>query len=87
MNPNKPLKVLVEFCLKVYFPSRFDDKLNSKMREAAVNYFHMLKRINQFPHKHARDIALNTLMHNGLSAQPKNILLSMLAGNDETIRC
>ena len=45
----------------------------------------MLKRIDQFPYKHAKDIALRTLICNGFSAYCKNVILSMLADDDETI--
>ena len=42
-KPTKNLKILVEFCLKIYFSSWFDIKPNSKITDAAVNYFRMLK--------------------------------------------
>ena len=77
------MEVLVEFCLKVYFPSWFDIKLNSKITQAAINNFRMLKRIDQFPHKHARYIALSTLIRNGFSAHPENVILSIFADDYE----
>ena len=46
----------------------------------------MLKRIVQFPHKPTRDLALKTLMRNGFSAYPENIILSMLADSDQIVR-
>ena len=96
-KPSKNLKILVEFCLKIYFSSWFDIKLNSEITDAAVNYFRMLKRIVQFPHKPTRDLALKTLkptrdlalktlMRNGFSAHPENIILSMLADSDQIVR-
>ena len=51
-----------------------------------VNYFRMLKRIVQFPNKPTRDLALKTLMWNGFSAHPENIILSMLADSDQIVR-
>ena len=39
---SKNLKILVEFCLKIYFSSWFDIKLNSKITDASVKYFRML---------------------------------------------
>ena len=85
-KPSKNLKILVEFCLKIYFSSWFNIKLNSKITNAAVNYFRMLKQIVQFPHKLTRDLALKTLMRNGFSAHPENIILSMLADSDQIVR-
>ena len=40
---------------------------------------------DQFPHKLARDIALSILIDNGFSAHPENVILSMLAEDDEII--
>ena len=82
------MRVLVEFCLKIFFPSCFkiNPKRNSKITKAAVNYFRMLKRIDQFSRQHARDIALSTFIRNDFLANPENIILSMLADDDKIIR-
>ena len=71
--------------MKVYFPSWFDIKLNSKLTEAAVIHFRMLKRMNQFCYKQARDIALKTLVRNGFAAHPESIFLLMLADSNEAV--
>ena len=75
-NSSKTLRILVEFCSKVYFPSWFSFKLNLKITEAAANYFRMLKKINQFSYKHPRDIAFNTLIGSGFSAHPRSFFLA-----------
>ena len=58
----------VGFCLKVYFSNWLDIKLNSKILERAVNYFHMFKQIMQFPRKQTKDIALKTF--DAMASQP-----------------
>ena len=38
-TPNKNLMILAEFCMKVYFPSWYDIKINSRINKAAAIYF------------------------------------------------
>ena len=85
-NPTKNLSFIVEFVLKVYFPSWFDIKKNNKLTHGSINLYNIIIRINNFPDLRIRQICYNVLNNNSFFAHGENILVAMLGDIDETVR-
>ena len=85
-KPTKELRIIVEFCILVYFPMWFQIKYHHRFTDGANNYHLMIKTVSQFPHKKYRDIALSNVLRNSYWAHHENILISMLADHDPTVR-
>ena len=84
-NSTKNLSLIVEFVLKVYFPSWFDIKKNNKLTHGSINLYNIIK-INNFPDLRIRQICYNVLNNNSFFAHGENILVAMLGDIDETVR-
>ena len=85
-NPEKTLRLIVEFVIKVYFPSWFNIKKNNKLTHGSVNLYNMIARINNFPDQRVEQICYNVLNNNSFFAHGENILVAMLGDVDETVR-
>ena len=85
-NPIKNLSLIVEFVLKVYFPSWFDIKKNNKLTHKSINLYNIIIRINNFPDLRIRQICYNVLNNNSFFAHGEYILVAMLGDMDKTVR-
>ena len=85
-EPSQILKVLVHFCLTVYFPTWFDIKLEHQTTNGYKYQFSLIKKINSLSNEEIREVALDAMQRNGYFAHPENLLIAMLGDNDEQIR-
>ena len=85
-KPTKNLKLIAEFIVKVYFPSWFDIKINKYLTGGPKNLFNVIQRINKFPDSNARNICYKVIDNNSYFAHGENILIGMLADEDEEVR-
>lgn len=85
-TPSPKLVIIVEFCIKVYFPSWFEIKHINSISDGAKNFYNMIRRVMTFPNSKVQMIALKTLQRNAFFANPENILLGMLGDEDEDTR-
>ena len=85
-DPSEPLRLLAEYCIKVYFPSWFHIKKNKYLTDGPKNFHFMVDRIMKLSHPKIRNIALHYLEINSFHAHPENILLSMCSDEDARIR-
>lgn len=85
-KPSPNLCILAEFCIKVYFPTWFQIKSKHKVTDGAKNLFCLIQRITKFSNKKVREIALKVVQRNAFFAHPENILLGMLADENEEVR-
>jgi hypothetical protein len=85
-KPTKNLKLIAEFIVKVYFPSWFDIKINKYLTDGPKNLFNVIQRINKFPDTNARNICYKVIDNNSYFAHGENILIGMLADEDEEVR-
>ena len=85
-QPSKSLVQLTNFCLKIYFPTWFNIKKENKITDGAKNFFKLIERVHQFPTDKVRDISMKVLQRNVYFAHSENVILGMLAEDDENIR-
>lgn len=85
-KPSPKLVTLAEFCVKVYFPTWFQIKQKHRISDGSKNFYDLLRRIVQFPNDKIKKIALRVIQRNAFFAHPENILLGMLADEDESVR-
>ena len=85
-QPSKTLMQLTKFCLKIYFPTWFNIKKENKITDGANSFFELIERVRQFPTDKVRDISMNVLQQNAYFAHSENVILGMLAEDDENIR-
>ena len=86
VKPSKNLKMIAEFIVTVYFPSWFHIKVKNKLTDGAGNLFHLIQRVNKFPDKNVREICYKILNNNSYFAHGENILIAMLADEEEEVR-
>jgi hypothetical protein len=86
LKATKILKLITEFIVTVYFPSWFHIKINKNFTDGAKNLFYLIQKINKFPDISIRDICFKTLNYNSYFAHGENILIAMLADEDEQVR-
>ena len=58
------LNTLAEFCIRVYFPSWFEIKHKHNIIDGSKNFFNIIRRIQHFPDKQVKDIALKVVQRN-----------------------
>jgi len=85
-NPSHTLSRLAEFIIKVYLPSWFEIKLNNCITDGPRNFFNILDKVNKFPDQEIRTTAIKVLKRNAFAAHQENVLLAMLADEDESVR-
>ena len=89
MSPEEPplnLKILVRYCLTVYFPFWFGTKQNSQVTHGSRNFFNLVQKIKSFLTKHVQEIALSEMQRNGYFAHPENISIAKLEDDNENVR-
>jgi len=84
-QPSKSLVQLTNFCLKIYFPIWFNIKKENKITVGAKHFFKLIERVHQFPTDKVRDISMKVLQRNAYFAHSENVILGMLAEDDENI--
>ena len=84
-KPTKNLKLIAEFIVKVYLPSWFDIKIIKYLTDGPKNLFNVIQRINNFPDSNARNICYKVIDNNSYFAHGENILIGMLADEDEEV--
>jgi len=77
---------LTNFCLKIYFPAWFNIKKENKITDGAKHFFKRIERVRQFPTDKVREISMKVLQRNAYFAHSENVILGMLAEDDENIR-
>ena len=85
-KPSTARVTLAKFCVQVYFPSRFEIKSKHKLTSGPKNLFDLYKRIQNFSNLKVKNKALKVIERNAYFVHPENIVLSMLADPDESIR-
>ena len=85
-SPSKKLQDLAEFCMKIYFSSWFDIKLNNKISDGSPNFFRMVQQISTFSNQQVREESQKVLLRNSFFGHPENILLAMLCDGDDNVR-
>ena len=63
-NPTKNLSLIVEFVIKVYFPSWFNIKKNNKLTHELTNLYNIILKLNNFLDLRIRQICYNVLNSN-----------------------
>ena len=76
---------MTNFCLKICFPTWFNIKKENKITDGAKNIFKLIEGVRQFPTDKVRDISMKVLQRNAYFAHSENVILGMLA-EDENIR-
>jgi len=77
---------LTNVCLKIYFPTWFHIKKENKITDWAKNFFKLIERVHQFRTDKVRDISMKVLQRNAYFPHSENVILGMLAEDDENIR-
>ena len=77
---------LTNFCLQIYFPTWFNTKKENKITDGAKFFFKLIERVRQFRTDKVRDISMKVLQRNAYFAHSENVILGMLAEDDENIR-
>ena len=85
-KPTKNLKLIAEFIEKVYFPSWFDIKINRYLTDSPKNLVNIIQRINKLTDSNAKNICSKVIYNNSYFAHGENILIGMLADQDEEVR-
>ena len=85
-KPSADLKLIAEFCIKVYFPSWFLIKKKHKLTDCSQNFFSLMQSVKKFPSGKVKPIAMKVVKYNAFSAHPENVLLCMLADEDDDAR-
>ena len=85
-KPSPNLKLIAEFCIKVYFPSWFLIKRKHKLTESSRNFFSLMQSVKRFPNARVKSIAMRVISYNAYSAHPENVLLCMLGDDDDDVR-
>ena len=84
-QPSNNLKYLAQFCIKVYFPSWFEIKMQHTLVNGAKKFLNIVRRVTKLPNTQIRSVALSTLQRNAYFAHRENVLLGMLGNDDEEI--
>ena len=85
-KPSRNLKTIADFVVKVYFASWFQIKINKKLTDGSKNLFFLLQRINKISQISIREICYQVINNNSYFAHGENILLAMVADEDEEVR-
>ena len=72
--------------VKVYFPSWFGIKINKYLTDGPKNLFNVIQRIHKFPDSNVKNICYQVINNNSYFAHGENILIRMLADEDEEVR-
>ena len=86
VRPTKALKEIISLLLMLYIPNYFHIKKNSHCQEGAKNFFNIIE-LSKDLCTGSRETVERVLQDNAYWAHPENILISMLADENETIRC
>jgi len=81
----KKFGAIVNFRFKIYFPTWFNIKKENKITDVANNFFKLIERVRQFPADKVRDMSMKVLQRNAYFAHSENVILGMLAEDDENI--
>jgi len=76
---------LTNFCLKISFPTWFNIKKENEITDGAKIFFKLIERVRQFPTDKVRRISMKVLQRNAYFAHSENVILGMLAEDDENI--
>ena len=85
-KPSSNLKLIAEFCIKVYFPSWFLIKKKHKLTDGSRNLFLLMQSVKRFPNAKVKSIAMRVVKYNAYFSHPENVLLCMLADDDDDVR-
>ena len=85
-KPSLTLKILVHFCLTVYFPTWLDNKLDHQITHGSKHLFNLIQRINGLSDEEIRKVVLDVVQRNEYFAHPESLLIAMLRDGDEQIR-
>ena len=72
--------------MQIYFPSWFQLKSKGKITDGPKSLYDLYQRIQVFPDSQVKDIATKVVERNAYFAHPENIMLAMLADENEEIR-
>ena len=72
--------------MQIYFSTWFQIKSKSKITDGPKNLYNLYQRIQVFPDSQVKDIATKVVERNAYFAHPENIMLAMLADENEEIR-
>ena len=72
--------------MQIYFSTWFQIKSKSKITDGPKNLYDLYQRIQVFPDSQEKDIATKVVERNAYFAHPENIMLAMLADENEEIR-
>ena len=86
VHPTNTLETLARFCMQIYFPTWFQIKSKSNITDGPKNLYDLYQRIQVFPDSQVKDIATKVVERNAYFAHPENIMLAMLADENEEIR-
>ena len=76
---------MINFCLKI-FSTWFNIKKENKITDGAKHFFKLTERVRQFPTDKVRDISMKVLQQNAYFTHSENVILGMLAEDDENTR-
>ena len=71
---------------ETYFPTWFNIKRENKITDGAKSFFKLIERVRQFPTDKVKHISMTVLQRNAYFAHSENVILGMLAEDDENIR-
>lgn len=84
-NPSNNLKLLAEYCVKVYAPIWFQIKTNPTCKDGSKNLWKLIKNSRYLPAEF-KLIIDPVIQRNAYFAHPENLLLSMLSDKNKTVR-
>ena len=68
------------------FSTWFNIKKENKITDGAKHFFKLTERVRQFPTDKVRDISMKVLQQNAYFTHSENVILGMLAEDDENTR-
>ena len=84
-RPTKAMKELISLLLNLYIPNYFNIKKNSHCQSGAKNFFNIIE-LSKDLSPGSRETVERVLQDNAYWAHPENIVIAMLADDNEIIR-
>jgi len=82
----KKFGAIDKFLFENLLSTWFNIKKENKITDGAKKNFKLIERVRQFPTDKVRDVSMKVLQQNAYFAHSENVILGMLAEDDENIR-
>ena len=85
-EPTSQLIVIVEYIVKLFFPTWFDIKRYTNITDGAVNQFKMISRSQSLHDDETKRVVQPVIKRNAYFCHPENILIAMVNDDSYVIR-